>query len=524
MITSIRIITCPTYTRETAAVMPDLVSQFGPVRLSTIPQLCEGRGGTNVPDLMNDVSFDAEEQTHVLGGRCLNELGSQVAGRPDVFVHMQDQCFYWYLNPEIVDMYLAQGAYLFSPFWLTVWKSRFRTWGFDQALAREFFQDTSRKLVFLDTMVLPDALPLAREVASYLDMPLEILPVGTHYFQLNLVELLLTGRSVGTHGERCSREEMAELQRKTADYAAVLDLLGRLNQSEGVIETAVNILDIFSMLFAPEHLLYLRMVDGKSEQLFSGARGEILNDPVTSRRLAAFDKDYAWTESGNGFILRFIYNGTVLGILEVDHLSFSKYREYYLNMALNMVNICSLAIENVRKFEQIREYTARIESQAFVDSLTGAYNRGFFFNALDRESKRAVRYSRPLSVLFMDIDFFKSINDTYGHAVGDKVLCGFTAACLDGLRDNDVFGRVGGEEFAVLLPEIDAENALVVAERLRRTVEELFLEEEGHTICFTISVGLTAWKPGDSTDTFMKRADKAMYEAKTGGRNRSSCL
>ena len=504
--------------------MPALISSFGPVWISTIPQICERQDAAQKSNILTALSFKDEEQTHIIGGLCLADLGFQLAGRPDVFVHRQDQCFYWYLNPELVDMYLAQGAYLFSPFWLTVWKAQFRTWGFDQALAREFFHDTNRKLVFLDTMVLSDALPLAREVAAYLDMPLEILPVGTHYFQLNLVELFLAGRSDGSQCEQCSHEEMAELQRKTADYAAVLDLLGRLNQSEGIVETAVNILDIFSMLFAPEHLLYLRMIDGKPERLFSGSKGDIVHDPVTSSRLASFDKEYAWTESGNGFILRFSYNTKVLGVLEVDYLRFSKYREYYLNMALSMVNICSLAIENVRKFEQIKEYTAKIENQAFVDFLTGAYNRGFFFNALATEIKRVVRYSRPLSVLFMDIDFFKKINDNYGHAVGDKVLCAFSTACIGCLRDNDVFGRIGGEEFAALLPEIDAGNALIVAERLRRTVEALFLEEEGQPICFTVSVGVTDWKPGDSADTFMKRADNAMYEAKNGGRNRSFCL
>ncbi|WP_462324739.1 sensor domain-containing diguanylate cyclase [Desulfoplanes sp.] len=421
-------------------------------------------------------------------------------------------------------MHLADNAYLFSPFWLTIWKARFRAWGFDQTLAREFFHDISRKLVFVDTKVLADARPLAREVATYLDLPLEIIPAGTHYFHLKLVEVFLEGRTARSHEEASYRNDLDDLRRQTADYAAALDLLGRLNRSEGIVETATNILDIFSMLFAPGHLLYLRILDGNPERLFSGSHGEILDDPTTICRLAAFDEEYGWTESGNGFILRFTYKDEVLGVLEVDHLNFPEYKEYYLNMALSMVNICSLAIENVRKFEQIRAYTSRIERQAFLDSLTGAYNRAFFFNALEGEIKRSERYSHPLSVLFLDIDLFKNVNDTYGHAAGDMVLCAFTEACREELRDNDVLGRIGGEEFAVLLPEIDADNAMTVAERLRETMEALCLEEDGRIIRCTVSVGLTQWTREDNADSLVKRADNAMYTAKTEGRNRSVSL
>ncbi len=168
--------------------------------------------------------------------------------------------------------------------------------------------------------------------------------------------------------------------------------------------------------------------------------------------------------------------------------------------------------------------SAQVELQrlATTDFLTGICNNRCFFENGEREIQRARRYGHPLGVLMFDIDHFKRVNDTYGHAAGDQVLVAITAACRAFLRDIDVFGRLGGEEFAILLPETDLAGGRTTAERLRSTIAEKGIEAGGATLNVTISVGVSVLSPGDDEiEQVLKRADDAMYEAKKTGRNRT---
>ncbi|MDA8124232.1 MAG: GGDEF domain-containing protein [Deltaproteobacteria bacterium] len=166
---------------------------------------------------------------------------------------------------------------------------------------------------------------------------------------------------------------------------------------------------------------------------------------------------------------------------------------------------------------------AQVELQriATTDFLTGIANSRSFLEAGEREIQRKRRYGRPLAALMFDLDHFKEINDTYGHAAGDKVLVTLSAVCKKLLRDIDVFGRLGGEEFAMLLPETDLAGARVTAERLREAVAEAAIETERAVLHVTISIGVSEMGPADDLlDAVLKRADDAMYQAKRGGRNR----
>ncbi len=168
--------------------------------------------------------------------------------------------------------------------------------------------------------------------------------------------------------------------------------------------------------------------------------------------------------------------------------------------------------------------SAQVELQrlATTDFLTGICNNRCFFENGEREIQRARRYGHPLSLLMFDIDHFKRINDTYGHAAGDQVLVAITAACRAFLRDIDVFGRLGGEEFAILLPETDLAGGKTTAERLRSTIAEKGIEAGGARLNVTISVGVSVLSPGDDRiEQVLKRADDAMYDAKRSGRNRT---
>ena len=156
-----------------------------------------------------------------------------------------------------------------------------------------------------------------------------------------------------------------------------------------------------------------------------------------------------------------------------------------------------------------------------LDGLTDLHNKRFFSEALDKEIARAKRYARGFSVVLFDIDHFKKVNDTYGHLAGDAVLRQLGALVKTRLRHTDIAARTGGEEFGIIVPEVSLEGARVLAEKLRRAVEEAAFRFEGTLLPVTISLGATEWKPGIETgETLLQLADQRLYAAKHGGRNR----
>jgi len=153
------------------------------------------------------------------------------------------------------------------------------------------------------------------------------------------------------------------------------------------------------------------------------------------------------------------------------------------------------------------------------DHLTGAWSRRAFFNLGEREHERAQRSGNPLSVLVFDVDHFKSINDSHGHAAGDQVLADIVLRTEAAIRSVDACARLGGEEFAVLLPDTGPDTARLVAERLRAALDQRGGEGQGQ-VRYTVSIGQATLAPGESLAGLLKRADAALYAAKAGGRNR----
>jgi len=175
----------------------------------------------------------------------------------------------------------------------------------------------------------------------------------------------------------------------------------------------------------------------------------------------------------------------------------------------------------VRDISERKCMEKKLKLLALTDPLTGVDNRRSFLEKGKRELVRSLRYQHSLAFLMLDVDHFKAINDTYGHQAGDLVLQELTSHSQQVLRHNDMFGRLGGEEFALLLPETDLCKAKEVGERIRCALENLAVEYEGQTIRFTVSLGLSVLKGNsDTMIKVMSRADSALYQAKAEGRNR----
>jgi diguanylate cyclase (GGDEF)-like protein len=207
--------------------------------------------------------------------------------------------------------------------------------------------------------------------------------------------------------------------------------------------------------------------------------------------------------------------GRTLGVLGVDNIAsqrgFSGTEEAQL---ASLADYATVAIENAHLYNQLQQ-------QAITDELTGLYNRRGLFELGRREVERSLRFNRQLPALMIDIDHFKQVNDTYGHAVGDQVLRVMAERFRRNVREIDIVGRYGGEEFVILLLENDLASAEQVADRLRQLISNIPFQTTKGSIRITVSMGLTAVSAevGDLA-ALLQRADQALYLAKNSGRNR----
>ena len=169
---------------------------------------------------------------------------------------------------------------------------------------------------------------------------------------------------------------------------------------------------------------------------------------------------------------------------------------------------------------ELKEAYKRIEELAELDELTGAFNRRCIMRMLDEEIARTARSGAPCTIALIDLDWFKRINDGYGHPTGDEVLRTFAITMFANIRGVDRFGRYGGEEFLLVLPDMAADNAVRALDRLRAIIAELDWSAFSPGMTVTISAGVATLRPNETPDTFLARADRALYAAKARGRNR----
>ena len=170
--------------------------------------------------------------------------------------------------------------------------------------------------------------------------------------------------------------------------------------------------------------------------------------------------------------------------------------------------------------DELEKALQELEQLAITDPLTGISNRRHLLRLTAQEGERARRHARPFSILMLDIDHFKRINDTHGHTVGDHALLVMAQAVMDSLRREDCFGRLGGEEFVALLPETEIQAAVEVGDRIRCRIADLVIPVEAHQLSMTVSIGVSTYRFDDTAiEMVLQRADEALYRAKRQGRN-----
>lgn len=327
------------------------------------------------------------------------------------------------------------------------------------------------------------------------------------------------------------REQLSRLRVLYNISQAVRETLDLNKLLQSIMEVAKNILNAEASSLA--------IIDTKTNELIftvaEGEKGRIIKEirlkmgqgvigwvaqkgkPLLIPDVRKDKRFFKGADEKSGFVTKSILcvplmvRNNIIGAVEVlNRKDGSSFSSEDIELLSTLAGEAAVALENARLF-----------NLATTDGLTGAYTIRYFRTLLDHEYSRSVRYKRNLSLILSDIDHFKNVNDTYGHQIGDLILKETAAVLKNNVRDIDVVGRYGGEEFIIMLPETPKENALILADRLRKKIEDhVATDQNGKEYKVTISMGVSSFSGKETMEELIKLADTALYKAKESGRNR----
>ena len=341
--------------------------------------------------------------------------------------------------------------------------------------------------------------------------------------------------------ERKQVDKIMRLRLKLWEYAAASSLSELMQRALDEIEELTgSLIGFYHFVDEDQNHLSLQAWSTSTQADFCKAEGAGMHYPIQEagvwvdcvhQRKPVIHNDYAslthrkGLPDGHAEVIRELVvptmrNGKVVAILGVGNKP-TEYDWQDIELVSYIADLVWEIVEQKRAGEQIRHLNIQLEHLAMTDDLTGLANRRAFFIKGTDEIKRTQRYRTPLSLLMLDVDGFKSVNDRYGHEVGDLVLQCVTYKLVENVREIDIVARMGGEEFSILLPNTRAEDAVILAERLRQAIEIIHCPVQDQEIKVTVSIGVAAYHPDiTDIDAMLRNADAAMYQAKNEGRNR----
>jgi diguanylate cyclase (GGDEF)-like protein len=259
----------------------------------------------------------------------------------------------------------------------------------------------------------------------------------------------------------------------------------------------------------------LKIGEGIAGWVAKTGKPVIVNDVARDARFQSRFDEQTRFQTRSVLCAPLVSRGSIIGVVEImNREAGSKFTRRDLKLLLTLVEPAAIALENAILFQ-------RVEKLAVTDDLTKLYNSRYLNSNLGKEISRASRHKTSLSLIFLDLDGFKSVNDCHGHLCGSRTLYEVGSIIKRSVREEEVVGRYGGDEFVVILPDTDAEGALLVAERIRRALREHdFLSDLGLAVRLSASLGVSCFpKHGATPQDLIQKADQAMYSVKEQGKD-----
>jgi diguanylate cyclase (GGDEF)-like protein len=453
----------------------------------------------------------------IVGGGCLARLADPPAAFQQEQVRRVGPCFHLLIGADRIEQSIQRGAYTLTCGWLAHWQDSIRKWGFDRDQAQEFFKETATRLLLLDTEVDRHSRQDLTEFAEYVEMESEVLPVGLDYFRLYLSKLVSDWRN---ENERRSASEASDrIQRQLANHTKALELAGELAGILSEEQIAERIVQFLVTLCAPARVAYASVHGNHLEQRWGHPvpgciPADILQSALTS------GEEVEWIGERNALRCRISLHEDILGVLQVEEFVVPEDRPHFLQLVRDVARVCGLAIGHARVYRGLGNAAGESKNQggdrqalerdsrylSTHDVLTGLYNRTIFEEELAR-----LEHSRrfPISIVLMDIDNFKRMNEKYGLLAGDRLLQQFAQILEIAFRTEDVVARIGGDEFAVILPGTDAALAAEIEKRVRRIMADQ-LPQAGFDL--SVAIGAATAEKGQWLVEALKLAERRMNE------------
>jgi diguanylate cyclase (GGDEF)-like protein len=306
-----------------------------------------------------------------------------------------------------------------------------------------------------------------------------------------------------------------------SSFSHSLDLLSDLTRAKTEEEAIRDIIHIFSTIFQPQEIIYIAV---QGDLILSVRPREISPDAVKDimQRVKDTQPNDSIIETAGMVILTIANQTDIFGHVSLDFGEVIKPDQHSLNFGRLLANYAGVVTSNLRarqKIDDIRNFNRTTSLEGF----TGLSSKRYFFEIAEAEFRRSKRYNRPLSAILIDIDNFKTVNDTFGFEAGNHILTEFSRLLHKELREPDIRVRMGGEEFLILLPETKLRYAQTLAERLRRRISGMTFDVENQTAQITISIGVTSLDQSiQNLEDFIQSCDQALTMAEHGGKNQVS--
>lgn len=289
---------------------------------------------------------------HVLGNGCCTKVSADLSSSDMFNVHAFNPCFTLFSGKSHIQSLCDEGGYLLSPGWLAGWRGKLRRDGFDQASARQFYGESVKSLVLLDTGVDPQCEILLKEFGEFLGLPFRTVKVGLDHFRLLLWKII--GSRELNLASKATEAALKDARGRIAEYSMMSEILARIAQIHEETDALTSIFELVQMLFAPQRINYAQWIGGAPvrDVVTIPPRNES-DAGKTHGRLADYSDEYGRTEDGNGFYMRFTHRREIMGIIELEGVAFPNNIDRYLNTLLSIMPALALAIANIRAYSRL---------------------------------------------------------------------------------------------------------------------------------------------------------------------------